>query len=95
MKKNNAFNMLTAAVALCGTLCLVSCNDSSDMNDMSGSTTVTDKYVIAAKAGGATYLITAESLDSGYVSVRNNGTETIGGSYWVFYGDKYSPAQPL
>lgn len=89
MKKNNAFNMLTAAVALCSTLCLVSCNDSSDMNDMSGSTTITDKYVIAAKAGGATYLITAESLDSGYVSVRNNGTETIGGSYWVFYGDKY------
>lgn len=41
-------------------------------------------YVIAATAGGANYLITAESLDEGEVTVKEKGTEVIGASYWVF-----------
>lgn len=88
MRKNNTFNLLATALVISGTMAIVSCDDSSDLNNSSGNTKVTSRYVIAAKAGGATYLITAESPDSGYISTRKNGTETIGGSYWVFYDDK-------
>ena len=47
------------------------------------------QYVIAATNDDATYLVTADSLTGGNVTSVGNGTETIGGSYWVFYGDDY------
>ena len=36
-----------------------------------------------------TYLVTSESLDEGSVTVLGNGTEAIGASYWIFYGQQY------
>lgn len=90
MRKNNTLrNPAAILILLFSTISIVSCDDSSDMNNIPSGTTTASKYIIAAKAGGATYLITTESLDSGYVSTRKNGTETVGGSYWVFYKDKY------
>ena len=52
-------------------------------------TPAVDKYVIAATNDDATYLVTADSLTGGNVTSVGSGTETIGGSYWVFYGDDY------
>lgn len=46
-------------------------------------------YVIAAQVDGTSYLLTAESLDEGSVSTRGQGTEVIGGTYWVFHGTDY------
>lgn len=41
-------------------------------------------YVIAATVDDASYLVTAKSLDEGEVTAKGNGTEVIGGTYWVF-----------
>lgn len=77
------------AIAVCSSSLFSSCSDEYSNGNSGGSVTETDKYVIAAKTGDATYLITAESLDEGSVTSIGNGTETIGGSYWVFYGTDY------
>ncbi|WP_302581155.1 DUF4374 domain-containing protein, partial [Paraprevotella clara] len=82
------------AAALCAGGALTSCSDDDTTpgggNGNDGTTTPgTSKYVIAAKADEGTYLVTSESLDEGTVSVLGNGTEAIGASYWVFYGQDY------
>lgn len=80
--------------ALCAALCaagtLASCSgDNETVNPSLPGTPGISRYVIAAQGDEATYLVTAESLDEGSVSILNNGTETDGGSYWVFYGERY------
>ena len=82
------------AAALCVGGALTSCSDddttSGGGNGNGGTTTPgTSKYVIAAKADEGTYLVTSESLDEGSVTVLGNGTEAIGASYWIFYGQQY------
>lgn len=82
------------AAALCVGGALTSCSDDDttpDGGNGNGGTTTpgTSKYVIAAKADEGTYLVTSESLDEGTVTVLGNGTEAIGASYWVFYGQDY------
>ena len=80
--------------ALCAALCaagtLASCSDDNEtVNPSLPGTPGISRYVIVAQGDEATYLVTAESLDEGSVSILNNGTETDGGSYWVFYGERY------
>lgn len=76
--------------ALCGAGTLASCSgDNETVNPSLPGTPGISRYVIAAQGDEATYLVTAESLDEGSVSILNNGTETDGGSYWVFYGERY------
>lgn len=86
------------AAALCAGGALTSCSedDGPDGNgggngegNGNGTTTSVSKYVIAAKADEGTYLVTSESLDEGTVTVLGNGTEAIGASYWIFYGQQY------
>lgn len=82
------------AAALCVGGALTSCSDDDttpDGGNGNGGTTTpgTSKYVIAAKADEGTYLVTSESLDEGTVTVLGNGTEAIGASYWIFYGQQY------
>lgn len=77
------------AVALCAGSLFTSCSENDGPTGHENGSTGTDKYIIAAKSGDATYLITSESLDEGSISSIGNGTETIGGSYWVFYGTDY------
>ena len=82
-------NFMPAFVAtLCAVNLFSSCTD-TDSAYYNNENNGTNKYIIAAKTGDATYLITAQSLDEGTVSSIGNGTETIGGSYWVFYGNDY------
>lgn len=82
------------AAALCAGGALTSCSDDDTTpgggNGNGGATAPgTSKYVIAAKADEGTYLVTSETLDEGSVTVLGNGTEAIGASYWVFYGQQY------
>ena len=79
------------AAALCAGGALTSCSDDTTPGGGNGGATApgTSKYVIAAKADEATYLATSETLDEGTVTVLGNGTEAIGASYWVFYGQQY------
>ena len=80
------------AAALCAAGTLTSCSDddnnTTDTNPPGGQSGIS-RYVIAAQGDDAAYLVTSESLDEGSVTILNNGTETEGGSYWVFYGERY------
>lgn len=87
MQKKYFTHALT--VALCSGSLFCSCSEESVTGNSGETEAGTDKYVIAATTGDATYLITSESLDAGTVTSVGNGTETIGGSYWVFYGTDY------
>lgn len=46
------------AIAVCSSSLFSSCSDEYSNGNSGGSVTETDKYVIAAKTGDATYLIT-------------------------------------
>lgn len=61
-----------------------SCDKKNEPKSENTPETANNAYVIAANVGGASYLITAKSLDEGQVTVKGNGTEVIGGTYWVF-----------
>ena len=80
------------AAALCAAGTLTSCSDddnnTTDTNPPGGQSGIS-RYVIAAQGDDAAYLVTSETLDEGSVTILNNGTETEGGSYWVFYGERY------
>lgn len=47
-------------------------------------------YVIPAKSGDFTYLITATSLDEGEITTEGVGTEVINASYWVYKDNEYA-----
>lgn len=86
MKKEISTCALASVLLCCHTLTSCSEDETAVPTTPPGGTS---QYVIAATAGDATYLVTAESLDKGSVTVTKNGTETDGGSYWVFYGEDY------
>lgn len=81
------------AIALCTGGALTSCSNEDAAQGGDGGGNIlpqgTSRYVIAAQADEGTYLVTAETLDEGTVTVMGNGTEAIGASYWVFYGQEY------
>ncbi|HIZ05631.1 MAG TPA: DUF4374 domain-containing protein [Candidatus Phocaeicola gallistercoris] len=91
MKKRNFAVKLTTILYACSTF--IACSDdmpaTGTENNGDNITAATSKYVIAAKTQDATYLVTAESLEEGTVTSVGAGTETIGGSYWVFYDDDF------
>ena len=67
---------------------VASCDDDNNPVDnppIDGETA----YVVAATTGEASYLVVANSLDEGTVSTQGNGTEVIGGTYWVYKGLDY------
>ena len=69
------------------------CSCSSDSNEpelpQSPEANTKSLYVIPAVVGEASYLITAESLESGEVTVEGNGTEVLNATYWVYKGMDY------
>ena len=94
MKKNNFVWTLAAAMAF-GCI-FTACSDNNEPNSNNGNDNKDDnteesirRYVIAAIADDAAYLLTAESLDEGEVTGRGNGTETESGSNWIFYRENY------
>lgn len=90
MKKNIYLCAMAAGVLTVG-LGVTSCQNHSDeppVTDPEAPTTQS-LYVIPAKVGDASYLITAESLDEGEVTVEGKGAEVISASYWVYKGADY------
>lgn len=81
------FGTAVAAIGLCATLS--SCSKESengvsfiDHNSFSGN------YVIPCTSGDATYLLTAESLDSGEVTTVGSGKEFAEQyTHWIFYNE--------
>ena len=91
MKKNRITWALAAA--LLSSSLFTACSDDEPGTDNSGgggnAGTDLRRYVIAAEADNATYLIASESLDEGEVTGRGNGLETESGSNWIFYRENY------
>lgn len=94
--KMKRFTWALAAALISGSL-FTACSDEEEIINNGGDTNEPDqpttesirRYVIAAAAGDATYLIAAESLDEGNISGYGTGLETEGGSNWIFYRENY------
>lgn len=93
MKNKKLSSYLLCILAMAGSV-MTSCDNNEedvikDNDNNPAEETVKKSYVVAAAVDGTSYLLTAESLDEGSISVRGNGTEVIGGTYWVFKNQKY------
>lgn len=84
MKKN--FYVKALAISL---MSIMTACENNDENIVPTPNVTGSRYVIPAVVGDASYLITAESLDEGEVSVEGNGTEVLNASYWVYKGNDY------
>lgn len=83
-----------AAVLCVGGVLLTSCDDEKGNSFDDGRNTFKGNYVIPASAGSSdnstSYLLTAESLDGGEISVYGSGKEFEDEiTYWVFYDENY------
>ena len=94
MSKNYLLKTFAAAMAA-GTM-MTSCSEDPILNEGNNNTDngtdVTEsisKYVIAASVDDANYLLAADTLSEGNISVQNNGLTTESSTQWVFWGDKY------
>ena len=93
MTKNYLLKTFAAAMAA-GTM-MTSCSEDTILNEGNNTDNGTDvtesisKYVIAASVDDANYLLTADTLAEGSISVQNNGLTTESSTQWVFWGDKY------
>jgi hypothetical protein len=81
--------MWLAAATMCIGTIATSCND--DVDNSRTELAVKGEYVLAATVSpdgtDVTYLLGAESLESGALSTRKEGFEATGGT-WIFFGDK-------
>lgn len=84
MKTMNFFNRLAASTLFL--LALVACNEN---NQPSTPTSDNGDYVIAASEDDANCLLSTNSIDSGLISIKNNGLVTESGTQWVFYNNQY------
>lgn len=88
-RKQLLFNVL-GAVAL-GFSAQACSDDYASSNGNGGNGEFTgSKYVIAGTSSEATYLLTADNLNEGEVSLVGNGMEVDNASYWVFYKEKFA-----
>ena len=88
MRKNILKNKLTCALMASAAI-VTSCTKEENISGNENYNKADKSYVVAATVDGTNYLLTAESLDKGTISVTGNGTEVIGASYWVFKDQKY------
>ena len=84
MTTKNFLKRLIAGSLCLATFLTTSCTKEQPTGGENTPTTAEELYVIAAQVDGTSYLITSETLKDGTVSVVGNGTEVIGGSYWVY-----------
>ena len=86
---NRKFLFWSVVMACCAGSVLTSCSDDTVPENSTPDAPGTGTYVVAATVDGVNYLLTAESLDEGSVTVKNNGLETETGTYWVFHNNDY------
>lgn len=91
--KKNYFMSALAAFMLAGCL-FTSCGDDDDPTpgptpDPTPGASAVSSYVIAASGNEANYLVTADTLVSGTVTISNNGLETESATQWIYFQEKY------
>ena len=69
---------LWALAAIVGSLTMASCSDDEPTSPSDGGALAAgeSRYIIAASAGDAVYLLTAKSLDEGQITAYQDGLET-------------------
>lgn len=91
MKKNILLTGMASTVAAAALL-FTSCSDdlgNSNQGGTEGEDTTTSSYVVSALVGDANYLLTADKVNEGEVSAKNNGLTTESASHWFFYKNQY------
>lgn len=94
MKMNNFTKGITAIMLACSLF--TACGDDNDdpipPNPDPTPDPVEDvvtSYVVAASSGENGILLTADKLNEGTITTKNNGLTTESGSYWIYIQDKY------
>ena len=79
---NRKFLFWSVVMACCAGSVLTSCSDDTvpENSTPDAPGTGAGTYVVAATVDGVNYLLTAESLDEGSVTVKNNGCRRICGA---------------
>lgn len=90
MYLKNTFNYFIIGITAIILTGMTACSkENKEEQQKPNNPTTESLYVIAAQVDGTSYLITSEKIDQGEVSVLGNGTEVIGGSYWVYKDSNY------
>lgn len=86
----NKKNFMLGLGAFCMGGLFMGCQNEENDPTFSNHNNFRGNYVIPVTAGGTSYLLTAESLDEGKISVIENGKEFQDQiSYWIFYDQNY------
>lgn len=86
----NKKNFMLGLGAFCMGGLFMGCQNKENDPTFSNHNNFKGNYVIPVTAGGTSYLLTAESLDEGKISVIENGKEFQDQiSYWIFYDQNY------
>lgn len=86
----NKKNFMLGLGAFCMGGLFMGCQNEENDPTFSNHNNFKGNYVIPVTAGGTSYLLTAESLDEGKISVIENGKEFQDQiSYWIFYDQNY------
>ncbi len=95
MKRTKVFSVYSLMLmALTASTTGCSSDDSVIVNDSNGSQTdilkpADGSIIVAATVDGVNYLVPANSLDEGVISVKGQGKETETGTFWIFKDNKY------
>jgi hypothetical protein len=97
MRKPNVYFMLMA-VALWPAFSSCDKENSKDKVDVPGKAVdppagkdePSHQYVVVATSQDGTYILQADSLTSGQISIVGNGVETEAATAWIFYKEKYA-----
>ena len=86
----NKRNLILSLGAFCMGSIFMGCQNDDNDPTFSNHNNFKGNYVIPVTAGGTSYLLTAETLDEGKISVIENGKEFQDQiSYWIFYDQNY------
>jgi hypothetical protein len=87
MGRKNIYSTLLAAALLPA----ISSCDKDDKGDAEPPVvTQPYQYVVVATSTDGTYILQADSITSGEISIVGNGIETEAATAWIFYNEKYA-----
>jgi hypothetical protein len=87
MGKKNIYSTLLAAALLPA---ISSCDKENNGEVEPPVVTQPFQYVVVATSTDGTYILQADSITSGEISIIGNGIETEAATAWIFYNEKYA-----